>query len=122
MPIALVFGPISMRVSAIAVSFVIDPLTLILVSSHVPEYPLTMRLVETPVSIVTRPVLPDLDATSVPVMTFPLTEVLGSVLEDELGPILNRVIIIALVSLQAESTSSTSIFHAVRSVFSIAIF
>ena len=83
-------------------SFIIDPLALILVARHVPERPLSMRLVKAPIALVARPVLPNLDATAMPILPFPLAEVLGPVLENELGPILHLAIVIVLIGLQAE--------------------
>ena len=102
MPVALVLSPVCMQVGAIAVSFIIDPLSLILVACHVPERTLSMRLVKAPISLVARPVLPNLDTATMPILFFPLAKILGPVLENELRPIFHLTIVIVLIGLQAE--------------------
>ena len=91
-------------------SFIIDPLTLILITRHVPERSRPMRLVKAPISLIARPVLPYLNAATVPVLTFPLAEILGSVLENELRPVFHFAIVIVLIGLQAEVSFLTWLF------------
>ena len=81
-------------------SFVIDPLALIFVAGYVPERSLSMCFVEAPIALIPCPVLPNLNAATVPVLALPLTEVLRPVLEDELGSVLHLAIIVVLAGLQ----------------------
>ena len=83
---------------------IIDPLAFILVAVHMPECTLAMCLIEAPVALIPCPVLPDLNASSMPILAFPLAQVLSTILEDKLGPVLHVWIIVGLVRLQAEAS------------------
>ena len=94
LPVALVFGTVSMRVSTVAMSLIIDPLAFVLVSMYVPEGSLTVGLIKAPVTFVASTILPDLNASSMSILTFPLTEVLRSILKYKLGPVFDLSVVI----------------------------
>ena len=73
---------------------IIDPAALVLVTMDVPEGALAVGLVVAPVSLIPCSILPDLFTLAVPILALPLPSVLGTVLEDELRSILNRLIVI----------------------------
>ena len=79
-------------------SLIIDPLSLILITMHVPESALAMRLIEAPVTLIACTVLPDLHTMTVSVLALPLASVLGAILEDEFGTVLDGALIVALSS------------------------
>lgn len=103
LPIAYVLRAIGMGVSTVAVGLVVDPLALVLIPVHMPESALTVRFVKAPVTLIPGTILPDLNASTVAVLALPLAEVLGSIFEHELRPILHGLIVVSLASFQSHA-------------------
>lgn len=81
-------------------SFVIGPLSLVLVAVDVPESSMTVCFVESPVALVAGTVLPDLSATTMSILALPLSDILRTIFENKLRPVLNIVRIVRLIRLQ----------------------
>ena len=72
-------------------SLIVDPITFVDVSVRVVELSSPVRFVILPLTLVFSTIRPQLHSDSVPVETLPLAAVDGSILEAEVGPVLDRL-------------------------------
>lgn len=87
-PLALVHGPVGVRVLPEAIGLVVFPLAIVHVAVHVPELAVPVCFVVDPVAFIACSIWPHLHAIAPAFGSLPLARVDGSVVVDVLVPVL----------------------------------